>query len=568
MVLALLLPLAACAGGSGTAAPAAPPTPRAAAASPISPLAPAALKGMLEVYAADSMMGREAGTIGNVKATDYLAARLKPLGLEPGGPNGSWFQEVPVARTVADPKSTVRVGGTSFAFGKDFLLFGGVPQLKLGGTLTGENIPTVYGGRSGDKSVTLNPEDAAGKLVVLDPPVNQAGEPTWQFWPTLDRAKWDKAAGIAIIGRQLLPDGIVDFLQQPGVFLAEDSVLPPAPAGTFLMLVTPAMAEQMLGAPTTSLKPGAAGRPVSASVRTTTEKVPTPSRNVIAIVRGSDPVLKNQYVAIGAHNDHIGMAPHPVDHDSLWAFNRVMRPRGAESEPGTPTPEQLTRIRAILDSLRKVHPARLDSVYNGADDDGSGSVSLLGMADAFTKAKVKPKRSILFVWHTAEEKGLWGSQWFTDHPTVPRDSIVAQLNMDMIGRGNAWDIEGGSPKYLQLVGSRRLSTELGDLVEKVNTEGGFSFAFDYSYDANGHPANIYCRSDHYMYARYGIPVTFFTTDVHPDYHQLTDEAAYIDYTKMARVADLVANVGLQVANLDHRILVDKPKPDPKAQCQQ
>ena len=115
--------------------------------------------------------------------------------------------------------------------------------------------------------------------------------------------------------------------------------------------------------------------------------------------------------------------------------------------------------------------------------------------------------SILFVWHTGEELGLFGSEYFTDHPTVPRDSIVAQLNMDMVGRGDAGDIKGGGPTYVELVGSRRLSTELGDIVEAVNKTEPTPLTFDYTFDANGHPENIYCRSDHYEYARSAWPTS-------------------------------------------------------------
>ncbi len=151
---------------------------------------------------------------------------------------------------------------------------------------------------------------------------------------------------------------------------------------------------------------------------------------------------------------------------------------------------------------------------------------------------------------------------------MPRDSIVAQLNVDMIGRGTATDRAGGGPGYLQVIGSRRLSTELGDLVERINQDGGHGFTFDYQYDADGHPDNYYCRSDHYMYARFGIPIAFFTTGSHPDYHQLTDEPQYIDYEKMARVTGLIGAVTLAAADLDHRLVVDKPKPDPDAVCRQ
>ena len=236
------------------------------------------------------------------------------------------------------------------------------------------------------------------------------------------------------------------------------------------------------------------------------------------------------------------------------------------------------RINALKDSLRKVYPARLDSISNGADDDGSGSVSILEIAEAFAKGPAKPKRSLIFIWQTGEEKGLWGSQWFTNHPTVPRDSIVADLNLDMVGRGAATDVTGknkedqelfGAENYLQLVGSRRLSTELGDIAEQVNATEAMPFKFDYSMDANGHPQNIYCRSDHANYARYGIPVIFFTTGGHADYHQVTDEPEYIQYQHMARVDQLVYDIALKVGDLDHRVVVDKAKPDsPFARCQQ
>jgi Zn-dependent M28 family amino/carboxypeptidase len=298
------------------------------------------------------------------------------------------------------------------------------------------------------------------------------------------------------------------------------------------------------------------------------------------MVRGSDPVLRNEYVAIGGHNDHIGQSPRPVAHDSIYVVNHLFRVEGADDPPPRLTAEQAAEVNGILADIRRRSggaSARPDSIYNGADDDGSGSVSTLEVAEYIASQKVKPKRSILFVWHVGEEEGLYGSEWFTDHPTVPRDSIVAQLNMDMVGRGAASDVTGsskeggklrGNPDYVQLVGSRRLSTELGDLAESVDKAERRPLSFDYGMDANGHPQNIYCRSDHYEYARYGIPIIFFTTGGHADYHQVTDEPQYIDYDRMARVAQYVADLATKVANLDHRPVVDKPKPDPHGQCVQ
>src|SRR5438046_1486179 len=224
-----------------------------------------------------------------------------------------------------------------------------------------------------------------------------------------------------------------------------------------------------------------------------------------------------------------------------------------------------THGRHILDSRRRLHARRRDSIYNGADDDGSGTVAVLEIAEALASAPVKPKRSILFIWHAGEEEGLWGSEYFTDHPTVPRDSIVTELNIDMIGRGRADDVKGGGPGYVQLIGSRRLSTELGDLVEAVAKTEPMPFKFDYQYDANGHPQQYYCRSDHYEYARYGIPIVFFSTGGHRDYHQVTDEPQYIDYDQLARVSSLVRDVAIRDANIHHRLVVDKRNPDPPGQ---
>jgi hypothetical protein len=285
------------------------------------------------------------------------------------------------------------------------------------------------------------------------------------------------------------------------------------------------------------------------------------------MIPGSDPKVRGQYVAIGAHSDHVGFSE-PVDHDSLYAFYHIVRPRGADDGNKPATPEEMTKVQALLDSLRKQRPARLDSIYNGADDDGSGSIALLEVAEALATSRERPKRSVLVVWHVAEEGGLLGADHFTENPTVPRDSIVAQINLDMIGRGGAADTPGGGPGYLQLIGARRLSTQLGEIVETEGKKFSPAFRFDYQYDANGHPDQFYCRSDHYMYARYGIPVVFMSTGGHAEYHQVTDEPQYIDYDQLARVSQLVLNTTKTLANMDQRLTVDGPKPDPKGQCRQ
>ena len=525
------------------------------------------LRLRLGIVAHDSMLGREAGELGNVKGTDYIAAELARLGLEPAGDNGTFFQAVPLVRTGPRTDGFLRAAGRELRLGDDYVYLGELGDLPVARTAEFQGVPAVYGGRVGDTVSVIPPSQAAGKVVVLGAPLGPGGKPIFRFdGRAIQRFQGAKVVAFAVL--DLAPAELREFLTAPQSTLAGEEEEPEASTGPLMMFVTGDAAGALLGRPITAALPGSAGAPVDARLGIARTPVATPARNVVAIVRGSDPALRNTYVAIGAHNDHVGMAKQPVDHDSLRAFNRVMRPQGAENQPGEPTAAEAARIRAILDTLRRTRPARRDSVYNGADDDGSGTVAVLEAAEALARATAKPKRSVLFVWHTAEELGLLGATWFTDHPTVPRDSIVAQLNIDMIGRGGPGDLAGGGPGYLQLIGSRRLSSQLGDLVEAVNREGGHGFNFDYQYDAVGHPQQFYCRSDHYAYARYGIPITFFSTGSHTDYHQLTDEVEYIDFRKLEAVTRLIHDIAARLADSPTRPALDGPKPDPEAPCQQ
>jgi hypothetical protein len=433
----------------------------------------------------------------------------------------------------------------------------------------------VYAGMLYDTLNAPSADMVRGKIVVVLPfipkqPFDQGALVSSGGFKAFQRMLQAAGAVVTVTGEQLSP-AQTRFASTPTpIFAAEDE----ARLG---FTATTKLGEALIGGPLATTQKGTIGSTATSDVRFSDAPRGEWGRNVVAILPGSDPKLKGEFVAIGAHNDHIGPRARPVDHDSLKITNAILRPQGADGQPRQPTSEESAKIRTMLDSIRKIRPARLDSINNGADDDGSGTVSVLEIAEQFALGKVKPKRSIVFVWHAGEEAGLWGSQWFTDHPTVPRDSIVAQLNMDMVGRGRASDVTGesktgellhGGPGYLQIVGSRRNSTELGDLIETVNVEQKLGFKFDYNMDANGHPQNIYCRSDHYEYARYGIPIAFMTTGGHADYHMVTDEPQYIDYDHMADVARLVYFSAIKIGNLDHRVVVDKPKPDPKGLCVQ
>jgi len=516
----------------------------------------------LYIFADDSMRGREAGTEGNVKGTDYIAHQIEAMGLEPAGEDGTYFQTIPLeTRTLAE-SSSLSADGKALALGDDWAPLGQRPVEET-------SLQVVYGGMAGDTAHAISADAAAGKMVVY-------GVPQGASLGSLFRGRPgpETAAAVAVAGLDQLPPRFRGFLTRPRTFLDEGEES--GDRGPALLLVSSAAAEALLGSAPQGLEPGAAGGTATLRVDFDVKPVPYPARNVVGIVRGSDPKLAGEYVAVGAHNDHLGVG-RPVDHDSIRIFDRVVRPEGADDGGKQPTAAQQSEVDSVLAAYRKTHDDRMDSVYNGADDDGSGSVTALEIAQAIQAMDPHPKRSVLFVWHVGEEKGLLGSRWFTDHPTVPRDSIVAQLNMDMIGRGDASDETGrtkfgtpfhGDGRYLQLVGSRRLSTELGDLIERVNREDGHDLLFDYSMDTDGHPSNIYCRSDHYEYARYGIPIAFFTTGLHADYHQVTDEPEYIDYDHMARVAKLVKDVAVHVADLDHRPRVDQGKPDPNGRCRQ
>jgi hypothetical protein len=521
----------------------------------------------LYILADDSMMGRESGTRGNVMGTDYIAREARRMGLEPAGDNGTYFQTIPLVRRGLDPASTLSVDGQALTLWTDYAPLPRVEGVfNFADRMSAPAAAVVFGGRLGDAGM-ISPELVAGKLVVFAAPVLPNGQPDWRFWTRASLDRYAGAAGVAIATLDASPAGILNFLKAEQMQLATAGAAQGA-TGPAAVLVTAAVADRLLGAPIGTLQPGAAGKTVNASVSFAEQPVAFPARNVVAVLRGSDPRLRGEYVAIGAHNDHDGVATFKADHESLRVFNRILRPTGAEQPPAAPTPEQAARLRAAIDSLHRARPARVDSIFNGADDDGSGTTAVLEIAEALAAQRVRPRRSILFVWHTAEEKGLLGSEHFSEHPTVPRDSIVAQLNIDMVGRGAPGDLAGGGPNYLQLVGSRRLSTQLGDLVEKVNTDRQHNFKFDYTYDADGHPDNIYCRSDHYNYARWGIPVTFFTTGGHSDYHMLTDEPQYIDYDKLAHVSSLIADVARGVADRADRLVVDKPRPDPHGECKQ
>ena len=548
---------ASCRGGQS--APAAPQP----AAGTEAAITPRDLERRLYLIADDSTMGRETGSEGAFKTSAYIAAEFERLGLEPAGDNGTYFQAVPFWDVRVDPRSQLITSrGTTLRLVSDFLpaSFTALPR-------TFERTAIVYAGSAGDTAHAMAPADVAGRFIVIDVP------------PGVDRrsilgpflGRYRDAAAIGVVALDQLGGEQIARIRD-GRPVADTARNPRAIA---LVWLSRTAATSLLGAEPSTLTPGTAvAGTVSGQFDFPRAAVRWQARNVVGILRGSDPALRSQYLSLSAHHDHVGFDHSPVDHDSLRAFNRVVRPMGADSPMRPATDEESARIRANLDSLRQVNRPRLDSIRNGADDDGSGTVAILEIAEAFARGAAKPRRSILFVSHTGEEAGLLGSRWYADHSTVPIDSIVGEIDQDMIGRGTAADFPrggtgAGGPTYLEVIGAKRISREFGEMLEAANARQPVPFVFDYTYDQPGHPLQYYCRADHYSYARYGIPSVAFSRGEHLDYHQVTDEAQYISYPDLARVAQLVHDGALAIANAPERPKRDVPKPaDPNAPCRQ
>ncbi len=509
------------------------------------PISAADLRVRLFALAHDSMGGRATGSLGNFQAAEYVAAEFRRLGLEPAGDNGTYFQTIPFFRSHPDERLALTVDATALELGREILPLAG-RRAEFNHT------PVIAGGRVDDSTTWATAEAVAGNIVVL------TGPTALPIGAALGRARSPRFAGARLVLVALLDDlGSETTASILAGQVTTDTTrrIPPGPP---IALVSRAAAERISGSP---------GHFGTGQLGYDFFPLPYPARNVVAILRGSDPDGRNTYVALTGHNDHVGFDRSPVDHDSLRAFNRVIRPMGADSRFREPTAQERTAIRTILDSLRAIRPARLDSIRNGADDDGTGTVALLEIAEHLS-GEPRFKRSVLFVSHAAEEEGLLGSGWYTDHPTVPIDSIISEADMDMIGRGGRDDLPDAGPGYLEMIGMRRLSTEYGDIIDRVNARQRAPFTFNLSYDQPGHPLQYYCRADHYNYARYGIPAVSLSRGEHLDYHQVTDEAQYIDYDALERVTRFVADIAVEIGNLDHRPKLDKPKGDPKAQCRQ
>ncbi len=571
-------------------------------------ISPDDLRTRLYQLADDSMMGRRIGELGNYKGTTYIAREFKRMGLKPGGDNGTWFQELPFGPLGFDSlTSHVAVGSSALVAKRDWVPVAPTATNGIRADVDLHGVPTVFGGRWGDTSVALDPTKFTGRIAVFVVPATaaitraqrdnsgdkcdpNAGFPNQRgASDALDAAAAAQASrGAAPAargsgGRGNAPAGPGSDLRAVtagavGIILVQDSlptaaatatfngrmmmqptVAVPGASGVAVMAMANAAASKIFARSLDGLAVATPGAPLSATWSYQWRMSKTPGRNVIAILPGSDPALAGEYVLLSAHNDHVGTIAVAVDHDSLRAYNRIMRPQGANDQPVCP-PSALQQhlIDSMIAHARSIRPPRRDSIMNGAEDDGSGTVVMMEVAEKFASEKVAPKRSLIFVSHTGEEAGLLGSAWFTAHPTIPLDSVVAANNMDMESRGRVTDVKFGGPNSIQSLGSRRLSRAFGDIVDSVNARSPEPMVIDKTWDVFANPLNRFCRSDQVSYVHHNVPVTYYSTGYYEDYHQATDEPQYIDFNKGARIANFMHGIMTAIANRHDKPFVDGP----------
>jgi hypothetical protein len=516
----------------------------------------AQLKDYLTFISSDEMEGRDTPSRGLDITARFLALQLARAGAEPAGDNGTYFQRIGLTTRKVDPAKTTftltKGGGAagseakprSFTYGDEFL------AAAVSGVAEGSLIYVGHGYVVKEKKLdAYKGLDVAGKILVSHGGYpagvsrNDVRGPSGERWespvtyaakngakgviyiPSFDSlARWDRSRADASV------EGTTRMERTDATRPRE----PEVPSITASPEMLAAIFEDEKISAREIFRRAQANEPAdgfalsaSKQVRFSVEATSTPvsTQNVVAIVRGSDPKLKDEYVALGAHYDHVGVA----------SGNRAEGGNGA------------------------------DVIFNGADDDGSGTTALLAIAEAAARLKPRPKRSLLFVWHAGEEHGLWGSAYYTQHPTVPIDHIVAQLNIDMIGRSRAADDKKPENKLLTgpnevyVIGSKMMSSSLAELSERVN-DAYLKVSFNYHYDNPDDPTRLFFRSDHYNYAKKGVPIIFYFSGLHEDYHQPSDSVEKIDFMKMERITRTVYATALAVADGAARPKVDRTLP--------
>ena len=471
----------------------------------------AALRVHLDTLASDAYEGRETGMKGQKMAATYIKKQFQGFGIPPipdhdqvGMMTDGYQQRYPLV--LSKPGGIgLAVAGRKYDFMQDYFYFTKQLHQDLEASEVMVVTPVSLGGTrlGGGSKVVMHLDPGKGSKSLFSD-LKSLGEALARTGTEVLLLVDDSAASLM---RQYGP-----VLTRERMRLQKTDEATPA-KGPQVVVITPELAQAILDQGHLSMKKGLrmAGKKrvvVKAPIKftyTPKDQLLT-GENVLGYVEGSD--IKGELVVVTAHYDHIG----------------------------------------VIDG----------EVYNGADDDASGTAAVLEIARAFAKAKAEghgPRRSVLFMSVSGEEKGLFGSEWYTDHPVFPLDSTVANLNIDMIGRVDT--VHGDSSHYVYVIGSKRISTELGELIEKENSTWT-QLDLDYTFDSESDPNRFYYRSDHYNFAKHGVPIAFFFNGVHADYHGPYDEVGKIRFDLLRQRALLVFHTAWDLADRDARILVDQP----------
>ncbi|MCJ8165835.1 M28 family peptidase [Pontibacter sp. E15-1] len=438
----------------------------------------------------DAMRGKRAGTVDELRAAAWVAEQARNAGLEPAGEDGTYFQFFPISRMRVADNSTISINQKPAKLWQQVWVTNPA-ETRL-------DAPVVWLNSLADTAKHNLKGKVIAMLLQAPEPLPAAGMSLWNYRYVAsalrqqsNALKNQKAAAILLVTDPKTEGdfGFMGHVFEEGTYALESDARRQNNSAPVLLAhasIAPSLQQ--------------AGAKLTTDIRVDTYTYP--SMNVVAKAPGSDPNLKEEYVLFSGHHDHDGIGA-PVDGDSI---------------------------------------------YNGADDNASVTVALLAIGRSWVKNP--GKRSALFVWHGAEERGLFGSRWFVEHPTVDKSSIVAVLNGDMIGR-NAPD----SAALLGSIPPHRNSNELVDMALQANKQHT-NFSIDTSWDEASHPENWYFRSDHLPYAQAGIPAIFFTTLLHPDYHTPRDEAERIDLEKLTRMTRWMYATGWTVSETPERPTVD------------
>ncbi len=470
------------------------------------------MKEDLTILASDALEGRETGKRGQKMAAAYIKAHFEELGLVGPVTNSSnpYYQDVPLI--------TSKPGEIYVKFNEDKLT--NLEDIFYYGKATNTNeisTKVVFVGAGTEKD--FEGLDVKGKAILIINTDRNSRVKTMKLAA-------EKGVNVVFIVRSDTDEEFQTLVNRFAAFLSKETLSldygnkEDKSVGAFYL--SPTKSAELFGKSfeklTEAIDAAAKGKknalkkikPVNVKYKITFDSKKLISENVLGYLEGTD--LKDEVLVLTSHYDHLGV--------------------GADGQ-----------------------------IYNGADDDGSGTVAVMDIAEAFVKAKADgngPRRSILFMTVTAEEKGLLGSAYYTENPIFSLESTVANLNIDMIGRIDDRELE--SESYVSLVGADKLSSELHEISENMNKLYTNLF-LDYTYNDENHPERIFYRSDHWNFAKNGIPVIFYTTGSHPDYHKASDTVDKIEFELMTKRAKLVFYTAWEIANRDKRLIIDKGQKD-------